>query len=138
MWDFIVQIKKHRGSAYFIIAACLLSFLSQAPAVQAMSGKTSCVTSITEHHQRPAAHSRCCCSNAGCGCQLKQGTRANGIESVIPPSSGISNPLNKGLIFDVEELTVTPARKQISGSNAAVMARGPTVKVYLTTLNLIC
>ncbi len=129
------SFRKHGGIVYVLATICLLSLFAQAQVVQAMSSTASCIAALEAHTHHTMAHG--CCANraAACGCSLKQGS-ASEPSPAIAPASGSCSPQSEGLaVCTVEPITLTNERTVVE---SAIKARGPTIKVYLQTLSLIC
>jgi hypothetical protein len=137
MWDLFSKVRKRGLLLHSLVGLCLVSLFVQVQIVQAMSSGTSCMAAVTAHAHHAKAHSCCDSSPAPCGCELKQGNATEAAEPALTPSSGLSNPESENQALSAVMPEILSTNEQIV-VNPGIKARGPTVKVYLQTLNLIC
>jgi hypothetical protein len=136
MWTKFFNLKKHRIVIFFLLAAWLTCMLIQPQPVSAMAPGVSCVAGAVAHAHQATTHT-CCDATTECDCQLKQGGQNETAEPVFAPSSSTSNPTSKDLFISTNAPAPSFSGRQTFDDTGAT-ARGPTIKIYLKTLNLIC
>jgi hypothetical protein len=137
MFNLVSQIKKHGVLFHALVGLCLVSLFAQVQIVQAMSSGASCTTGVPAHAHHIKAHSCCDSSPAPCGCELKQGGATEAAGPALAPSSGLSKPGNGSQALSAV-MPIIPSTNEQIVVDPGIKARGPTVKVYLQTLSLIC
>ena len=133
------EVKNRVTLIRVMIGICLVLLFNQAQIARALSPTMSCDAGFKVSVQHTAVHS--CCEKAAhpCECDLKQSDSKSPDEAAIPPSSGHHSPVTPSFALLTGGLSVsvpTPSDKQLP-AQAEAMVRGPTVKVFLKTLNLI-
>lgn len=135
MMKLFQHIRGHRVLAYAPLVIWLTVGLAS---VQPVLAGVGCLADKTGQHMQQAKHCACCESGVRCDCELNQGNSANAPEQTLALTLRLSNVVNKDIVFSHELSTIIPHTERKTTDDRKVPVRGPSVSVYLQTLNLLC
>ena len=81
-------------------------------------------------------HHTCCEKARECPCEIKQGSSTEVPDQQVAPSSSFSNSSNERLTPSKDLPSLAPVER-FSSDNIVMVARGPSLKVYLRILNFL-
>jgi hypothetical protein len=114
-----IQMKRQKVFRLVTIAVWLVSILvSLQPA-----------WAVAEQHA-------CCENTTKCPCEIKQGSSTEVPDQPIAPSSSFSYSANESLAPSIDSPPLVLVER-FSSDDTVMMARGPSLKVYLRILNFL-
>lgn len=124
-----VHMKRRRIFRLVLIAIWLMSVSASLQPAWAAGVCSSGVTNMAGHHA--------CCENATkCPCEMKQSSSTKVPDYPLAPSAGLSYSANESLVLSIDAPPLASI-KRLSSNDMEMVARGPSLKVYLRILNLL-
>ena len=126
------HMKKRKIFRLILIAIWLLSVTTS---LQPAWAADTCSTSVTNMAQ-VAGHHACCQNATECPCEVQQGSSNETSDYPLAPSSSLPYSANESLTLSMDSPPLALV-KRLSGDDTEMVARGPSLKIYLRTLNLL-
>jgi hypothetical protein len=124
--------KRQKVFRLVLLAVWLVSVSASLQPAWAVGGCSTGVTNMAQH----AGHHACCENATECPCEIKQGSSTEMPDHPIAPSSSLSYPANERLVPSIDSPPLIPLMR-FSSDDTAMLARGPTLKVYLRILSFL-
>jgi hypothetical protein len=127
-----IHMKRRKAFRLVLIAVWLVSVSVFLQPAWASGGCSTGVADIAQY----AGHHGCCENATECPCEVKQGSSTEAPDYTIVPSSSLSYSANENLArsIDLPPLSIV---KRSPPDGTVMVARGPSLKVYLRLLSFL-
>jgi hypothetical protein len=129
----IVLIQRKRQKVFRLVNLAVW-LVSASVSLQPAWAADVCLTGVT--NMAVTRHHACCESATECPCEMKQNSSTEVPDQPIVPPSSFSNSANKSLAPSIDSLPLVPV-EQFFPDDTVMVARGPSLKVYLRILNFL-
>jgi hypothetical protein len=126
-----IQMKRQKVFRLVLIGVW---FASVSVSLQPAWAVDVCSTGVT--NLAVAGHHACCENATECPCEMKQGNSTEVPDQPIAPSSSFSYSANESLAPSIDSPPLVLVER-FSSDDTVMMARGPSLKVYLRILNFL-
>lgn len=124
--------KRQKVFRLVLLAVWLVSVSASLQPAWAAGACSTGVTNMAQH----AGHHACCENATECPCEVKQSSSSEAPDYPIAPSSSLSYSANESLALSIDSPPLTTV-KRFSSDDTEMVARGPTLKVYLRILSFL-